>query len=157
MRLTRGDLIGHRIVRVEARVAARAVDGWLDDSRTFFVLDNGLRFRLPCSDQEELSADREASVAPQRRRPLETLASVLRRSVRFERADGVTGAVIVDLLRCIQDDAPMGSVAMLLDNGNVLTENFLAPHGTGGAGLLVHSATEWRAAAPDELRPFWSV
>ncbi len=144
--LERAEIVGRTVACVKQQFKLNGVEGWLDTAATYFRLDSGLSFCLPpaFSTRVELS-----------RMPFFAKKLHLK-----ECQPEVVGRAVTELWRPLFDGEPSdGSAFLELDSGAYVTEQIMAPHGTGAAGLYVYSKDDLAQVLEDgeSLEPFWGT
>jgi hypothetical protein len=125
--LARRDVIGRRIVSIVQSGTMNDAKG-MDWAYTFFYLDSGAVFCLPCEDAGGFLVE----LPPDGSQPLED-----------PQFDFVLGQQIVQVLRDgpetqICEDSP----CLVLENGFLVTDVMGAPHGLGAVGVYLYEPDE---------------
>lgn len=131
--LGREAIIGRAIQEVRSYAA---IEDDCDVVHVYYVLDNGVSFRLPLAggDFKMETPCPDAGVV---------------------RLPQVAGRRIEAALCAVEDGEPIpDSVCLLLDDGSLLTDVPVAPHGVGWAGLHLVKTED---VSHDSLRDFWEV
>jgi hypothetical protein len=128
------EVIGKTITDI--RVLSRMQDGWLDTADCFLVLEKNLIIGIPFTLSEE--GDDEVWI----REPEKSTESIFKPKKWWQKkhknAD-VKNSRIIDILS-YHDESQRAFI--LLDNGKLITEISMAPHGTGHSGLWVYNSLQ---------------
>lgn len=133
--LVREDIIGHRLVRIA--LVSGQMDGWLDYVSMWFELDNGVSFSLPQADDRF-----EASGIP---------ADAV--TLKGKALHGIVGGLVSRVVCVREEDSDFETAFLEIGGDDWLTVDFVAPEGTGGAGLSIEARADY---ASELVRDFWA-
>jgi len=162
-KINKADVIGQSIDEIWARFGSIGENNWLDTADTWLVLSNGYIIRVPYCCYSNWYTDTIAYGAKciERKSNTDKQPNLFRFARLFHRPNPkkqqIVGSRIVAIYSQASDEIPEESALLQLDDGRVITEILVAPHGTGAAGLHILNADEFTELKnKSDLQSFFS-